>query len=401
VETPAVETPAVETPAPAAEQTTLLRPMEQMFLMMLAAQVEAPAETQTPAPAVVEESAPAQVEAPADVQTPAPTVVENSEAVLPEITIPSESPVSADALVIPDALPADAPLGSALPTDVEMPDYMVNVSIKFKEGVTSEFLIDIMEKYLTEMQIQGENLYEIAPADGSELNQYTSHTDWTVGINVEPARANELFTKVKTEVEATPLFPASQTIGSKVANSMCVQGSFALILSLLGIVLYIWIRFQKVSFGLASTFGLVHNVTIALGLVALSTWTASAFGFLLIDDFKINLTMLAAFLTLIGYSLNDTIIVFDRIREVRGKNPQLTKEAINKSLNLTLSRTMMTSITTFIVSVALYIWGGQTIHSFAFVMTAGIIIGTYSSIFIATPLLYWMVSGKSLSGDDE
>ncbi|MDO4425507.1 MAG: protein translocase subunit SecDF, partial [Planctomycetia bacterium] len=137
---------------------------------------------------------------------------------------------------------------------------------------------------------------------------------------------------------------------------------------------------------------LLHNIGIALALVTLSTWTASALGFLMIDDFKISLTLLAAFLTLIGYSLNDTIVVFDRIRENRGKGQPLTKEIINNSLNSTLSRTLMTSITTFIVALALYVFGGESIHGFAFVMVVGIVVGTYSTIFVATPILYYLAS---------
>jgi SecD/SecF fusion protein len=109
-----------------------------------------------------------------------------------------------------------------------------------------------------------------------------------------------------------------------------------------------------------------------------------------LESFKISLPILAAFLTIIGYSLNDTIVVFDRIREVRGKSPHLSAEMINKSINLTLSRTLLTSLTTLIVVVILYFLGGPGIHGFAFALVIGVVAGTYSSVFIASPVLLWM-----------
>jgi SecD/SecF fusion protein len=108
---------------------------------------------------------------------------------------------------------------------------------------------------------------------------------------------------------------------------------------------------------------------------------------LLIQDFKIDLPAVAALLTLIGYSVSDTIVVFDRIREVRGKNPLLTPQMINDSVNQTLSRTLLTAFSVWLVVIVLYVWGGEGIHLFAFVMVIGVIVGTYSSIYIASPLL--------------
>ena len=109
----------------------------------------------------------------------------------------------------------------------------------------------------------------------------------------------------------------------------------------------------------------------------------------MIDEFKLNLPIVAAILTLVGYSINDTIVTFDRIREVRGKSPNLTNEMINLSINQTMSRTILTFLTVFIVVMILYIWGGESIHGFAFCMVIGSIAGVYSSIFIAAPLLLW------------
>ncbi len=132
------------------------------------------------------------------------------------------------------------------------------------------------------------------------------------------------------------------------------------------IILYLWIRFQRVAFGVAAVIALIHDVLVMLGAVALSYYIAPFFGFLLVEPFKINLPMVAAFLTIIGYSVNDTIVVFDRIREVRGKDPNLTRKMVNDSTNQTLSRTLLTSFTVFLVVVILYLFGGGALHGFAY-----------------------------------
>jgi SecD/SecF fusion protein len=141
----------------------------------------------------------------------------------------------------------------------------------------------------------------------------------------------------------------------------------------------------------------VHDVCITLGAVTVCTYIAST-GLgkaLLIGDFKINLEMIAAFLTIIGYSLNDTIVVFDRIRENKGKSGKLTPQMISNSINQTLSRTLLTSVTTFMVVLVMYIWGGVGLRGFTFAMLIGILIGTYSSIAIAAPIL--LLGGKATS----
>ena len=139
---------------------------------------------------------------------------------------------------------------------------------------------------------------------------------------------------------------------------------------------------------------LLHDVLVTLGFVALSAYfvngTGSLASLLLVDKFQINLTLVAAFLTIIGYSLNDTIVIFDRIREVKGKSPRLTKEIINLSVNQTLARTILTSFTTLTSVIVLYIFGGDGIHAFAFALLIGFIAGCYSTIYIANPVLLWL-----------
>ena len=132
---------------------------------------------------------------------------------------------------------------------------------------------------------------------------------------------------------------------------------------------------------------LVHDVLVTLAAISVSAYLAEPLGVLGIEDFKISLPVIAAFLTIIGYSLNDTIVVFDRVREVRGKNREITAEMLDRSVNSTLSRTLLTSVTTLIVVGLLYAVGGSGIHSFAFALVIGVIVGTYSSIFVASPTL--------------
>jgi len=169
----------------------------------------------------------------------------------------------------------------------------------------------------------------------------------------------------------------------------------AIVLSLFAIVTYIWVRFGNARYGIAAITALLHDVCITLGAVTACTYiAATTIGEgLLIGDFKINLAMIAAFLTLIGYSLNDTIVVFDRIRENR-KKAQLNPRIITDSINQTISRTLLTSFTTFIVVLIMYIFGGHGLRGFTFAIGFGIIIGTYSSIAIAAPVLLLGARGE-------
>ena len=157
------------------------------------------------------------------------------------------------------------------------------------------------------------------------------------------------------------------------------------------IVAYIWFRFHRLAYGVAAVIAIFHDVLITLAFIAASHWLFKPFGFFLIEDFKVSLTTIAGFLTIIGYSLNDTIVVFDRIREVKGKSQNLTDQMINASVTQTLSRTLLTSSTTIIAIILMYIYGGEGIHGFAFCLLVGIVFGTYSSIFIASPILVMFV----------
>ena len=186
-------------------------------------------------------------------------------------------------------------------------------------------------------------------------------------------------------------------MGGQIAGETSNQAILAIVASLIGIVAYVWIRFQNLAFGLAAVVALVHDVLIVLGAIAISHWLAGVLGIIGIDKFKISLEIIAALLTVIGYSLNDTIVVFDRIREVRGKRTEITAEMIDTSISQTLSRTILTSVTTFIVVFILYWFGGDAIHGFAFALVIGVIVGTYSSIFVASPALLWLMNSVGLN----
>jgi protein-export membrane protein SecD/preprotein translocase SecF subunit len=209
--------------------------------------------------------------------------------------------------------------------------------------------------------------------------------------------------QVKKAVEGTkvalsqrPQPERLENFDSELAADTRTRALIAIVVSWVAIILYLWFRFGSWTFGLAAVLCLIHDLCFTLGFIAISvyiqpTWIGQL---LKIDDFKIDLNGVAALLTLVGYSVADTIVVFDRIREVRGKNPELTPKIINDSINQTLSRTLLTSFTTFAVVVVLFWFGGPGVHLFAFIMTIGVIIGTLSSIYVASPLLLILGEGQ-------
>lgn len=166
-------------------------------------------------------------------------------------------------------------------------------------------------------------------------------------------------------------------VGAKVGSELREQGLLAMVLAIIGILIYVSFRFEW-RFAVASVMALVHDVTIAMGMIVL-------FGV------EVNLDILAALLTILGYSLNDTIIVFDRIREgIRTIKDHDLGGIIDESVSRTLSRTTLTSLTTFFVVLTLFLFGGEIINGFSFTLLVGVIVGTYSSIFVASPILLWL-----------
>jgi len=218
----------------------------------------------------------------------------------------------------------------------------------------------------------------------------------------DPAAARQLQTlqnildKTQREFDSRPVPERLEVFDSQLAAETRTRAFYAIVASWIAIMLYLWFRFGNWTFGLAAVLCLVHDLCFTLGAIAACHYLFdNAFGWALrIEDFKIDLPTVAALLTLVGYSVSDTIVVFDRIREVRGKNPALTPQMINDSVNQTLSRTILAAATVFLVSAVLYWFGGEGVHLFAFVMVMGVLVGTYSSIFVASPLLLFLGEGK-------
>ncbi len=175
----------------------------------------------------------------------------------------------------------------------------------------------------------------------------------------------------------------------QIAARATQQAIMAVVLSSLMIIAYVWIRFGKLSFGVGGVVALVHDVLVALAMVGFSGWLAGTVvgRSLLIEDFKINMTIIAALLTIIGFSINDTIVIFDRIREIRGRLGIVTPKIINDSINECMSRTILTTFTVLAVVFIAYVWGGSSIRGFNYCMLAGCFSGTYSTVVIATPLI--------------
>ncbi len=207
-------------------------------------------------------------------------------------------------------------------------------------------------------------------------------TEWNNFIENEKSKLVAAGTLSSTLSQVTQIDPS-------IGNEQKTRALLSIVLSILGIVAYIWFRFGTARYGVATVVALVHDVVVTLGVVVGCTYIANtALGrALLIEDFKINPDMIAALLTLVGYSMNDTVVIFDRIRENRGKEALPTPKIINDSINQTLSRTLLTSVSTFIAIFIMYVWGGSGFRGFNFAMLFGIFIGTYSSIAIAAPIL--------------
>jgi preprotein translocase subunit SecF len=241
------------------------------------------------------------------------------------------------------------------------------VQLKFKEAPT----IDSIRSVLKDIELSDSTIQEFGAPD-------------TILIRVGSAdgELEEMGARIKSALEEKQGFSGIiiervEMVGPKVGKDLRMKALLAILYAIIGIVIYISWRFE-LQYAVAAIIALLHDVLITMG----------AFSLL---DKEFTLVIVAAFLTIIGYSLNDTIVVFDRIREnTRRKSKESLKDIINSSINQTLSRTLLTSGTTLLVVVALFFLGGEIIHDFSFALLVGVVVGTYSSIFIASVfLVYW------------
>lgn len=226
---------------------------------------------------------------------------------------------------------------------------------KIREGLKE---IDLGESVIQEYGSPQEVLIRVEKSNEGLQNLSDLITEALTGIF-----GNEAFTVERLEV-----------VGPQVGHDLRVKAIRALLFAMIGILIYITVRFEF-RFAVGAVLALLHDVVITVGIFSLL-------------NKEFSLPIIAALLTIVGYSLNDTIVVFDRIRErLKLKKKEDYEETINQSINQTLGRTLLTSLTTLVVVLALFFLGGEVIHDFAFALIIGIFVGTYSSIFVASPTL--------------
>ena len=256
----------------------------------------------------------------------------------------------------------------------------MNLGIDFLGGTTirtdSQTSVDIAayRAALKPLNLGDVTVTEIFDVTKPDLNAAQIRFEAQSG---EEAATVEVIRSVKAALmtlDETITFPQVESVGPEVSGEL-VQAAITAVLAAIGAVLfYIWLRFEW-QFSVGAIAALVHDIVITIGIFSLL-------------QIKFDLAIIAALLTIVGYSLNDTVVVFDRVREnLRKYKKTPLKDLLNMSINATLSRTVMTSLTTLIALISLFILGGDVIHGFVFAMIWGVIIGTYSSVFVASSIL--------------
>jgi preprotein translocase subunit SecF len=250
----------------------------------------------------------------------------------------------------------------------------LNYGIDFQGGILVEVRVDRAGK-LGEMR---QRLTNLGLGEVS-LQEFGAPTDILIRIQKQAGgeKAQQAaIDKVKRELGPGVKYRRTEFVGPKVSEELFQDGVTAVFLAIIGILLYIWFRFEW-QFGIGAIVALCHDVITTVGIFALT-------------GIEFNLSTVAAILTIAGYSINDTVVVYDRVRENLRKYKSLSLfELLNNSVNETLSRTVMTSVTTLLALLSLYILGGEVIRGFSFAMIWGVLIGTYSSICLAVPLLLY------------
>ena len=266
----------------------------------------------------------------------------------------------------------------------------LNLGVDFKGGTLIELRTENSNINISEIRqsFLKMNLGDIT------VKKFGKENDYLVKIEITKTDDENFIKSINDELSAdlgsNINFRRVENVGPKVSNELLKAGLLAITLSLAAMLFYIWIRFEW-QFSLGAIIALIHDVIITVGI----------FSFL---AYEINLSIVAAVLTIVGYSMNDTVVIFDRIRENLRKYSKMTiAEISDLSTNQTLSRTLITSVTTLLALLSIYIFGGAILKGFSFAMILGVIVGTYSSIFIATPVLnYTKVTQKTvLKGDTE
>ncbi len=265
----------------------------------------------------------------------------------------------------------------------------LNYGIDFKGGTLIELRVDNKNIRISDIRssFSNLNLGDVNIKEFGKQGDYLIKIEQTSSQN--PKLISELKDNIKKDLQSEVNFRRVENVGPKVSKELLQSGLLAISLSLAAMLFYIWIRFEwQFSFG--SIIALFHDVIITVGIFSLLS-------------FEINLSIIAAVLTIVGYSMNDTVVIYDRIRENLSKYSKMNiNEISNLSINETLSRTIITSGTTLLALFSIFFLGGEILKGFSFAMILGVIIGTYSSIFVAAPILkYLKVSSKTMEKDEE
>ena len=261
------------------------------------------------------------------------------------------------------------------------------VELDFPQKINQVTLQETIEQAFKQAGHEGVAFELTSPGMQTRKKPYRT---WSLSTALAPDDTRKVLEQVAGQLASTPIYLSANSIGGKVAGNTKVTAVYALLASLVMIVAYVWLRFQNVAFGLAAVVALLHDVLVTIACIAISVYVAPYLGWALVDDFKISLDVVAALLTIVGFSINDTIVIFDRMREIRGKSSAVSAEMVDRAINQTLSRTILTSGTALLAAIILYCLGGQGIHAFAFAILIGIISGTYSTIVIASPIVLWL-----------
>ena len=262
----------------------------------------------------------------------------------------------------------------------------LNYGIDFKGGTLIELRSNNIETALIRDILKNMNLGDI------NVKKFGKEGDFLIKVEQKEDN-NKLIPEIKKNLSESlnseVNFRRVENVGPKVSAELLQSGIIAISLSLAAMLFYIWVRFEW-QFSIGSIVALFHDVIITLGIFSLLS-------------LEINLSIIAAVLTIVGYSMNDTVVIYDRIRENLGKYHKLDIGNIaNLSINETLSRTIITSVTTLLALFSIFILGGEILRGFSFAMILGVLIGTYSSIFVASPILkFFKVSYKTLEKEEE
>ena len=268
------------------------------------------------------------------------------------------------------------------------------LSIDFKGGTlvavnyTEAMDINVVRSSLSSVEIDGQS-FDFSQAEIKHFGDESNVAVRLPSMENEPEKFSRNFVNKMAEAfpesvpeNRTEFILSIEKVGPKIGAELSGDAVMAIFSALALILLYISVRFEW-KYAVGAIAALTHDVLVTLGIFS-------------ILDYEVSLAVIAAFLTIVGYSLNDTIVIFDRVREnIKTMKKVALDEIINKSINQSLSRTIVTSLTTFFVVLVLFLAGGEVIHTFAFAMIVGVLVGTYSSIFIASPIVAKMGASES------